>query len=68
MASKPIEVRNVKTSEELSSSPALSVQALKTINRQESQGTPLQTSWTWFLDKYISINFIFRQNKAIKYK
>ena len=54
MPSQPIEVRNIKTNDgiQMSQSPALSVQAIKTINDQENSGlTPLNTPWSWFLDK-----------------
>lgn len=57
MASKPVEVRKLLTSGDgLSQSPALSAQTISTIHDQESNGlTPLNTSWSWFLDKYIEM-------------
>jgi len=39
----------------LSQSPALSAHTISTIHDQECSGTPLNTSWSWFLDKYIHI-------------
>ncbi|XP_046636153.1 eukaryotic translation initiation factor 4E type 3-like [Daphnia pulicaria] len=37
----------------LSQSPALSAHTISTIHDQECSGTPLNTSWSWFLDKTV---------------
>uniref|UniRef100_A0A0P5I8M8 Putative Eukaryotic translation initiation factor 4E type n=1 Tax=Daphnia magna TaxID=35525 RepID=A0A0P5I8M8_9CRUS len=56
MASNPVNVHllhAVNNSDGLSQSPALSAQAINTIHDQECSGTPLNTPWSWFLDKTV---------------
>lgn len=48
----------------LSQSPALSAHTISTIHDQECSGTPLNTSWSWFLDKYILIFAVHPANSC----
>merc|ERR1712071_368601 len=53
MASNPIRVvsNSSENVEYLSQSPALSAQTIDTLHHQESSGVPLNTTWTFWLDK-----------------
>ena len=57
-ASMAVDVVRVKTGQQqsspnsnLSQSPALSASTINTLNGQENSGVPLQTPWTFWLDK-----------------
>jgi len=55
MASNPIGVqgRDSANIEYLSQSPALSAQTIDTLHHQENSGVPLNTTWTFWLDKTV---------------
>ena len=72
MASKPVDVRSQASDNLLclSQSPALSAQTIHTINDQESKGVPLDTPWTFWLDKWVSpckLSATILKNNTLKF-
>ena len=41
--------------QEISGSPALAASAYKVLKEEETTGVPLNTSWTFWIDKYVII-------------
>lgn len=53
MASIPIPVSENGSAEEVACSPALHQDALDSLQQDETHGVPLNTPWTFWIDKWV---------------